>query len=130
MLTIVERSDKLQNACSEHFAIKHLKNYGLKIRGFLKEDQKLHSKLNDAKESSDNQAINKQVEETIKRDNNDDIETSTAKRVKYESPLDFQKDATISEDKYETKEKVLIQFFLPFELRLLFKNYFSQLINK
>lgn len=74
----------------------------------------MHSKLPDAKESSDNnqEAITKHEEEkldvldvTIQRNSDESSSAATAKRVKYDSPLDFQKVPTISEDKYENCRK-------------------------
>jgi hypothetical protein len=74
----------------------------MKIKSFLKEDQKVHSKLSDAKESSDQVIKKDDVEVTSDETPVRIIEESTsAKRVKYESPLDFQNVSTISEDKYE-----------------------------
>lgn len=70
MTSIVEKCDDIQTACSDHFAIKHLKTNSQKIKDFVA--------IADAKEKK-----NEIIAEIPK--------SASMKNFKYESPLEFNK---------------------------------------
>lgn len=94
---ITEKSEKVQSACNEHFAIKHLKSNTLKIKAFMKEEDDLTDTKDKTDDAMKPEEAPKSVysvvldsEESLKRSN--EMESvAVNKKVKYESPLDFLK---------------------------------------
>lgn len=91
LATITDKCEKVQSACSEHFAIKHLKSNTLKIKAFMKEDD-----LTDTKDVAIPEASNTPPELSVVLDAevkrfSELGSASVNKKIKYESPLDFLK---------------------------------------
>lgn len=87
---ITDKCEKLQVACNDHFAIKHLKSNTLKIKAFMKEEEE----LTDTKDKTDGAIPEGEVqvaEVVIPKRPLESVLTTANKKFKYESPLDFLK---------------------------------------
>lgn len=107
MSTVIQKCDEIQSACSDHFAITHLKTNLRKIAEFLERaDKKAYEETPIILEcnSSDKKRI---LDETFEH-------SIPAKRIKYESPLMFQRNDS-SNDKYDSYI-FAFNLYLPFYL--------------
>lgn len=88
---ITDKCEKLQVACNDHFAIKHLKSNTLKIKAFMKEEEE----LTDTKDKTDGAIPEEKevqvAEVVIPKRPLESVLTTANKKFKYESPLDFLK---------------------------------------
>lgn len=98
MSSLIEKCDKIQNKCRDHFAINHFKSSSQKIKTFVSatetEDKNVETKENK------NDIVIEEVpivpESAIEKRLL--VEGSLAsKRVKYESPLEFLKRSSANE---------------------------------
>lgn len=134
----MNKGEIVQNAYSDHFAIKHFKFNMIKIKDFIKNDL-----ANDTKEKSASAITeaSKNIEKSsvVKRSNKVEGSGHVNKKVKYDSPLDFLKvqknahDDDGSGDKYDIKIILTIIFkffrkFLKIIQKLFNANYFRYII--